>query len=70
MTEPAQTYQANTNGEIIVNKSFTIMLKHVGMINQMVGMNIDKNDSAIVRQAIELLYDLVMKEMNDAVSVQ
>lgn len=55
----------NVDHEIIVNKSFTIALKHVGMIADLVARQIGKNDSAIVRQAIEVFYRLKNEEDND-----
>ena len=58
MSEPQATYTYNgvPNQETIVNKAYTIALKHVGMISDLVAREIGKNDSAVVRQAIEFYY--------------
>lgn len=53
MTEPKPTY---LDMETIVNQAYTICLKHVGMISELVARKIGKSNSDVVRQAIEFFY--------------
>lgn len=53
MTEPKPTY---LDMETIVNQAYTIGLKHVGMISELVARRVGKNNSDVVRQAIEFFY--------------
>lgn len=53
MTEPKPTY---LDTETIVNQAYTIALKHVGMISELVARRIGKNNSDVVRQAVEFFY--------------
>ena len=52
-----QMAEMQDNGDLIVNKAFTIAIKHVGMLVDLETRGLGKNASEIVRKAIEAYYN-------------